>query len=185
MSNNPYAPPITIDPIEEPFVSSDDVLAGRFTRFAAAFVDGLAMLLVFIPVIIFSGYFERARAQKVGSLESLGMSLLGVAVMLALNGYLLYSRGQTVGKFLTKIQIVDFQTGALLPFLRVYVKRYLWSLPLTLSTAFIPGIIDDQLINLVVLLDVLMIFGKERRCLHDYIAGSKVVEFKENRARLA
>ena len=41
--------------------------------------------------------------------------------------------------------------------------------------SLIPGQADDILINLVSLVDALFIFGKQRRCLHDYIAGSKVV----------
>jgi uncharacterized RDD family membrane protein YckC len=33
-----------------------------------------------------------------------------------------------------------------------------------------------QFIPLYGLIDVLLIFGSERRCIHDYLAGTKVVE---------
>jgi hypothetical protein len=48
-------------------------------------------------------------------------------------------------------------------------------MPLVLIVAMVPGVIDDLLINLVTIVDALFIFGKERRCLHDFIAGSKVI----------
>jgi uncharacterized RDD family membrane protein YckC len=107
-----------------------------------------------------------------------------MALMLALNGHLLATRGQTVGKLLTKIQIVDAQSGGLLPFLRVYVYRYLWMLPLVFVVALIPGTVDDGLVNVVAIIDALFIFGAARRCLHDYIAGSKVVLYQAHRQRV-
>ena len=75
-------------------------------------------------------------------------------------------------------------TGDLLPFLRVYVFRYLWTLPIVILVVLIPGQIDNLLLNAVVLIDVLFIFGAASRCLHDYIAGSSVVQFAENRTKL-
>ncbi len=165
-------------------VSENDVLAGRFTRLAAALVDGILILVIIIPVMLATGYYARAQTQQIGFLEQLAMSLFSMFVMLALNGYLLATQGQTIGKMLTKIQIVDVESGALLPFLRVYVYRYLWMLPLVFVVAFIPGTADDQFVNLAALINVLFIFGAARRCLHDYIAGSKVVLYKANRQRV-
>jgi uncharacterized RDD family membrane protein YckC len=128
-----------------------------------------------------TGYFQRIQEDQVGALKEVGMELFGIAVMLALNGYLLSRRGQSVGKLLTKIQIVDVADGKLLPFLRVYVYRHLWVLPLSILVNLIPGSFDDLIVNVVFLVDAVMIFGNERRCLHDYIAGSKVVLYRENR----
>ncbi len=144
-------------------------------------VDGVLMMAIMFA----TGYHERTQAQQVGVLEQIAMSLLGMAVMLALNGYLLFTRGQSIGKMLTKIQIVDAQNGELLPFLRVYVYRYLWMLPITVVVALIPGPVDDLLVNVVALVDALMIFGAYRRCLHDYIAGSKVVLYQANRQKVS
>ena len=163
MSNNPYAPPATSGSIAFSADSTNDELAGRFTRFAAALVDGLLMMAIIGPVMFATGYFQRAQTQQAGPLEILGMSLLGVGVMLAFNGYFLFQRGQTIGKILTKIQIVDAQDGKLLPFLRVYVYRYLWMTPIVLVVAFIPGATDDLLVNVLGLIDSLLIFGGERR----------------------
>jgi hypothetical protein len=148
-------------------------------------VDGILMMAIYMPIMFATGYFERAQAQQVGFLEQFAMSLLGMAVMLVLNGYLLFSRGQSIGKVLTKIQIVDVRSGGLLPFLRVYVYRYLWILPLVVVAAIIPGRADDLLVNVVALIDAAMIFGANRRCLHDYIAGSKVVFYQANRQKVS
>lgn len=185
MSINPYASPSTSGGENDFSLSESDELAGRFTRLAAAMVDGIPMLAITIPVMLATGYYARAQTQQIGFLEQLAMSLFGMFVMLALNGYLLATRGQTIGKMLTKIQIVDAESGGLLPFLRVYVYRYLWMLPFVFVVAFIPGTADDQLINFAALINILFIFGAARRCLHDYIAGSKVVLYKPNRQRVA
>jgi uncharacterized RDD family membrane protein YckC len=132
-------------------------------------------MAITLPVGLATGFYARAQTQQVGILEQFAMVALGLIVMLAFQGYLLATRGQTIGKWLTKIRIVDAKTGALLPFVRVYVYRYLWLMPLVLIVAMVPGVIDDLLINLVTIVDALFIFGKERRCLHDFIAGSKVI----------
>ena len=184
MSSNPYAPPATseVNFNADP-TNHEDELAGRFTRFASAFVDGILMMGITAPVLYATGYYERARLQQLGWFEQIAMSLFGMAVMLGLNGYLLFTRGQTVGKMLTKIQIVDASNGGLLPFLRVYVYRYLWLTPLVIVVAIIPGNLDNFLVNVVAIIDALMIFGQQQRCLHDYIANSKVVLYKPNRMK--
>lgn len=183
MNENPYASPVHVD---DPVATSTNVIdspAGRFTRFAAAMVDGILMLGILMPIQFATGYIARAQSLQVSVFEQLAMSVLGLLTFLILNGYLLYTRGQTIGKFLTKIQVVDNESGSLLPFLRVYVFRHLWTLPIVILVVVIPGGLDDLLLNFVVLVDVLLIFGAARRCLHDYIAGSAVVLFRENRSR--
>ena len=185
MSTNPYTPPSTISEPQFSGDSTDEPLAGRFTRFAAAMVDGILILIIVLAVQFLTGFVQRTAMQQASILEQMVMSLLGIAVMLLLNGYLLVSRGQTIGKMLTNIQIVDFDTGKLLPFVRVYVYRYLWTLPFFLTAVLIPGTRDDALINLVVLIDALFIFSELRRCLHDRIAGSKVVLYRAGRERLS
>jgi len=79
-----------------------------------------------------------------------------------------------------KIQVVDFQTGNLISLVRLLMRQF-WTIPLVLIALIIPGQVDDLLLNFVLLIDPLMIFGANRRCLHDLLAGSKVVQFKPNR----
>lgn len=58
--------------------------------------------------------------------------------------------------------------------------RFFWLLLLVLGGRTI----DDFVVSILYLVDALMIFGNERRYLHDYIAGSKVVLYRENRPLL-
>ena len=191
MSINPYAPPSMTDGMEyakeresDELAGESDELAGRLTRFVSALVDGILMMGILMPIQFATEFYERASTQTAGILEQILMTLLRIAVMLALNGYLLFTRGQSIGKMITGIQIVDFKSGDLLPFLRLYVYRYLWILPLIVFVILIPATVGDLLFNVVVLVNVLIIFGAESRCFHDYIAGTKVVLYRAGRQQL-
>ncbi len=163
-------------------VSDPDALAERFTRLVAAVVDGALLFAVLAPIQMLSGFHERARSGQAGQLESLVMSLLAIGIMLGLHGRLLYTRGQTIGKVLMRIQIVDRDQGGRMPFFRVFVLRYLWLTPLGLLGILFPIIpLFNALLYLLVLVDALMIFGENRQCLHDLIAGSKVVQYEPDR----
>ncbi len=176
---NPYAP--TTDTHLDRTSVGPIVQASRLTRLAAAIVDGILMMAIVMPVSFAIGFMQRSATGEVSLIENLLMSFFGMIVMLSVNGYFLATRGQTVGKMLTKIQIVDAETNQLLPFVRVYVYRYLWILPLVILTAVIPGTLDNNLVNLASLVDVLMIFRGDHRCLHDLLAGSKVVAYQPSR----
>ena len=174
--SNPYAAP-SAPASPDPFpTASGPILAGRFTRFAAAIVDGLIVMAIVVPVQIMTGFTGRVMAGEASLVEQLVMSGFGMIAFLVPHGYLLLTRGQTIGKMLTRIRIVDHDTEELLPPMRVYVARYLWTLPFVLAVIVIPGPSDDMLVNVLILIDVLLIFGASRRCIHDYLAGSKVVQ---------
>jgi uncharacterized RDD family membrane protein YckC len=85
-----------------------------------------------------------------------------------LHGYYLKVGGQTIGKKIVGIRIADLNNN--IPgFAKVLGLRYL---PIQ-AAALIP--IVGFLYPLV---DVLFIFFPDRRCLHDLIAGTKVVKVK-------
>jgi len=89
-----------------------------------------------------------------------------LAVSLAINAYLLAKDGQTVGKKLVGTRIVANADEQILSFGRVFGLRYP---PLSLiSQIRLVG-------SLFCLVNVLFIFRKDKRCIHDLIAGSKVV----------
>ena len=140
--------------------------ARRMQRLACAIADGLVLIAINIPVMMATGYWERAMQQQVTMAEQLGYSLFGVVIYMLINGYPLAKRGQSIGKMLGGIRIVDNDTGEILPLGRLYLLRML---PIQIAN-FIP--IAGQVINLI---NALMIFGQERRCLHDRIANTKVV----------
>ena len=184
-AENPYAQPNLVD--DGPTTPHDvatqdpDALAPRMTRLGAAIIDSILIMVVVVPGMFLSGYIQRAATQPPGFVEQLLMSLAGLVVFLVFNGYPLMTRGQTLGKMITGIQIVDHETTRLLPFYRVWLLRYLWTLPFTIIAMLIPGQNDDLVVNFAVMIDVLMIFGKQQRCLHDLIADSKVVHYKPDR----
>ena len=92
-------------------------------------------------------------------------TLLGFIVFLLVHGYLLATRGQTVGKLLTKIRIVR-SDGTRASFGRLVGLRFL----LNSFLALIPVVG-----TIYALVDVLFIFRAERRCIHDLIADTIVV----------
>lgn len=93
---------------------------------------------------------------------ALGPLAIGVVQVL-----LLAARGQTIGKFAMGVRIVDYHDESNPGFLRAAVVRSL-----------IPGFLAaiPCLGALFALFDLLCIFGAEHRCLHDYMADTKVVD---------
>ncbi len=173
---NPYTSPATelSDVPTSSEADPDAPLAGRFTRYVAVMVDGLLIWLVYGPYYILSGAFERQTLQQATPMDEIIGAVVGIVAFLLFHGYLLVTRGQSIGKWLTGIRIVDHRTGGLLSFKRVYVYRSLWYLPLVILTIIIPGQIDSYIVGVVMTIDVLLIFGSRRRCLHDHFAGSIV-----------
>ncbi len=186
MSDNPYAAPNFSKPIHMPAVNQDDELADRSVRLVAAILDAVALMAVLMPLFIYVVFAERESIHPSPLVEELLITLLANVVFLALNGYLLVDRGQTIGKYLMKIQIVDQKSCELLPFFRVYVCRNLWIPIIALVCVLFWDSVDvgDSVTGFLSLIDAVSIFGAGRLCLHDYIAFSKVVKFQENRPRL-
>jgi len=181
---NPYATSFVDTEALPVQIPHPDELAGRLVRLGAAMIDGILISVFILPVALITGYFQRAATQSIGVVDEAMMALVSVAGVLIMNGYLLASRGQTIGKLVTKIQIVDFKTSSLIPFARLYIFRYLWMLPFAIVTWFIPGTVDAQILGILNTISILLIFGGQRRCLHDYLAGSKVVLYLPDRPRL-
>jgi uncharacterized RDD family membrane protein YckC len=184
----PGRPPTVPPPIPNAELSFDPsaerspiVLAGRGTRLAAVLLDGLIMSVALWPLMYGSGYLARVDVGSAAPNEEILWALIGGLVFMAFHGYLLTTRGQTIGKYFAKIQIVDSRSHRLLPFVRVLICRYFWLFPAVVVTAMIPGQADNLAISALTLLDAIMIFGAARRCLHDYFAGSIVIAWQPAR----
>jgi uncharacterized RDD family membrane protein YckC len=162
---NPYAPPKADLSFFKDFVP-DAELARRLTRLAAAFVDGIISLAYAIPLMYLLRVWTYVTRQQEPPFlliaASSGLSFIGFCLI---HGYFLKKSGQTLGKKLTGIHITDLD-GNVPNFATVILLRYL---PISL-VALIPGV--GPWLSLI---DVLSIFGEERRCVHDLIAGTKVV----------
>jgi uncharacterized RDD family membrane protein YckC len=80
--------------------------------------------------LYFTGLWQDAMAGQTNFLSTLGIGVLGLIVTLLLNGYLLHTSGQTIGKRLvgTRLvgtRIVSFDDNRILPLWKVFTLRYL------------------------------------------------------------
>jgi uncharacterized RDD family membrane protein YckC len=140
-------------------------LAGRVRRLVATAVDMLLVPLLTVFLVMVFGVVEDAEDYR--SMAWLGWVLvLAVTSYLALNGYLLWRRGQTIGKALLRIRIVSSRERAPAPF---------WKL-VGIRAPFFPLLYLVVMWPLILLpvLDQAFIFGRRRRCLHDLAAGTVV-----------
>ena len=159
---NPYAPPTTdldggLGPQSDP---SGQIPAERGTRLGAVLLDGLVTLGVALPGGAISLLLN-------GDGKFLGYGIAGLAV-LALGIYqivLISTTGQSLAKKWLHIKIVKIDGS-----------------PVTFGSgvgmrSWLPGLIGavPYVGSIFSLVDALYIFGDERRCLHDRIAGTKVI----------
>jgi uncharacterized RDD family membrane protein YckC len=167
---DPYRPPAFDDgPKLEPAADGTRVLATRGQRFGAAFLDrliGRLVLLAFQYALGVHTGFPRARLLLL-AFPQVRWGLGAMLVYLALNGYLLAQSGQTIGKRLLGIRIVNFADGSPTPLVRILALR-IWPFQLV---PFIP--IVGPFASLI---DALAIFREDHRCLHDHVAGTMVVK---------
>ena len=169
--HDPYASPDAL--VAPPPSTGGHELADRWVRLAAVLIDAAIALVVMVPLMLMGGYWQAAfEAGKSGGFGfmPLGTTLLwavvGFVVFALVQGYPLHARGQTWGKKLLSIRIVDLQ-GHTPPLADLLLKRYL---P-THAIVNIPCVG-----GLYALVDALMIFRQDQRCLHDLIAGTRVVK---------
>jgi uncharacterized RDD family membrane protein YckC len=160
--DNVYSPPAA-----DLETSQGSILASRWARLAGSLVDGIVSMIILGPVMYFTGFWERAMSGEVPILDTIIYGLLGLVVYLVLNGYLLSKHGQTIGKLVLGTKIISVETNEILPLWKVFVVRYL---PLAVL-ANLPLIGP-----LIVMIDSLFIFRKDKRCVHDLIAGTKVIK---------
>lgn len=166
---NIYSPPGSdLEGASEKLEASgiDRNLASRWARFGAYFIDSIILILPYVAIYSLTDYWEEALNEGISIAEQSLYFLMGFAQYLLVNGYLLHSRGQTVGKWVLGIKIVSANSNNILPLWKVFFVRYV---PFSI-VAMLPfvglflAIIND-----------LFIFRKDKRCIHDHLAGSKVI----------
>ena len=160
---NLYAPPEA--DVETPDRHPDE-LATRVSRLGASIIDTIAISLIFWPLIVAFGFWEKMSAGRSTQIDSMVILIIGMGVFLLLQGYLLATRGQSIGKVIVGIRIVSVANGKILSLPRLFLLRYV---PFYIG-GILPGVGP-----FVGLINVLFIFRQDRRCLHDHVAGTKVV----------
>jgi uncharacterized RDD family membrane protein YckC len=147
-------------------------LASRWKRLVATLIDSLLMTLLLAPFATILGIDEveslLMNREVIPIVLLLKMHMGLFVCLLVLNGWLLFRYGQTVGKRLLKIAIAT-DSYQIPDFNRLIMLRYF---PFFLVRA-IPGL------NLLNLVDTLFIFREDRRCLHDIVAGTKVIDVSQ------
>ncbi len=142
-------------------------LASRVTRLGAVILNSFISVAVFLPIMAITGMFGQLDQDLDPSLGQLLSIALGGAVLAAVNIYFLVRDGQTIGKKILGIRIVRQEDGQLQSAGKVIGLRYI----LIQVIAVVPCV--GPLFGLV---DILFIFREDRRCIHDLIAGTKVVK---------
>ena len=142
----------------------------RMQRLAATGLDWSLITVVTLLVILATGVLEHAEDYANVGQTAVNAALCGIPAYLILNGWLLWTRGQTAGKAAMSLMIVDHQTGNCASLWKLLFVRAL--IPVVVIAA---GFIWE-LLWLLVLIDFCFIFRKDQRCLHDWVAGTRVVK---------
>jgi uncharacterized RDD family membrane protein YckC len=161
-------------------VSTPDLtMAGLPLRFTAALIDGGLQWICWMPASLAASRIISDRLADHEALsfdmvlnasaESIGKSLPFLIALVLLQATLLCLRSQSLGKMLMGLRIVTLRDGTPGGPLRAFLLRGL----LTWVIECVPVVG-----KLYWLVDSFSIFREDQRCLHDLIAGTKVVRLK-------
>lgn len=167
-ATNPYAPPKGA--VRDIDVNEGLEHAERITRLAAAFLDGIVfMAMVYLPALIAmagGGAFAQP-----GEAVEMNQTLIVLGSVLAIAGLvawiwltILYvsRNGQSIAKKMLGIKVVR-KDGS----------------PASLGRIFLLRNVVNSLLGLIplyALIDILLIFGNDRQCIHDKLADTIVVK---------
>lgn len=164
---NPYAPPrARVRDVVAPRAAL--VPAERSTRLGAAIVDGLIVsVMVYLPM--FLGFMVGASGVESGNeaagtilLVGVGLGLIGLIVWMWMTLKQMNETGQSLAKKYFNIKVVRSDGS------HASLGNLVW------KRNVLNGLLG--IIPLYGLIELLFIFGEERRCLHDRIADTIVVE---------
>lgn len=167
---NPYTSPTTDPTVVSP-VSGQLQLATPSDRFLGAFIDGLVGFAISIP--FWGVLFLTGVIRDMDDIETINIgytvlfTIFYFIVFISIQWKFLNATGQTIGKKVAKTRIVTMD-GKKPPIGDLVGKRY----------AFVSVISIIPVVGGVLsLVDALMVFKSDRRCLHDLVAGTQVVKF--------
>jgi uncharacterized RDD family membrane protein YckC len=172
------APPEGFDTPQSFVVSEPGIeLASLGQRFGAALIDGTLKALCWLPTAsaIWAVVGEEIRAGRQPSPAELMAAMDGVLIkslpflitLAVAQGVLIARRSQSIGKLIIGIRILRVRSNRPAGFVHGFLLR-----------GTIPWVLEQIpfLGAMFWCLDVSFIFGRERRCGHDFIAGTKVVK---------
>lgn len=167
-STNPYAPPQgAVRDVNE--AGTPHELAERVSRLVASILDGIIFgamcYLPFAVVFIAAGGMTDPEVVEANApLLGLGMllSLVGVVAWLWLTIRNVAANGQTIAKKMLGIKVVRVDGS------KASLSRIFW------LRNVVNGLLS--IVPLYGLIDIVLIFGAERQCIHDKIADTIVVK---------
>lgn len=163
MEQNPYQTPSAAPSLPEQDSAEVYGLATRGERLGGAMLDTLIVLAISFGAGMLIGLFPATIGSRI---PERFYDFIGLPVMLLANIVPLATRGQTLGKMMLGTKIVTLADQKP-PLWRLLLLRYVpqWII------AFLPaGMSAISLVN------ALFIFRQDHRCLHDLLAGTKVVK---------
>jgi uncharacterized RDD family membrane protein YckC len=174
---NPFAPPTANIDVNAPLPVAEGGLvpATRMSRLGGSMLDGLLFGVALVPAIVI-GVTQGALAgasqgKEVSPLWWVGasplqiLSIIAWIALIAYQAYLVTKTGQSIGKRVARTRIVRVDGGPAGFVKGVLLRGWLFGV-----FSMVPAV--GRFIGLA---DALFIFGGERRCLHDRLAGTRVV----------
>ena len=145
----------------------DKHLASRWARLGAYLIDTIILILPYVAVFILTDFWEGTLNEGISVTEQIAYFFVGLAQYLLVNGYLLHRRGQTIGKWVLGIKIVSVKSNKILPLWKVFLVRYVVFAVIAMLpfVGYLLAIVND-----------LFIFRKDKRCIHDHLAGTRVIK---------
>jgi uncharacterized RDD family membrane protein YckC len=163
---NPYAPP---QGAVRDFDTLSFELAERVSRLVAAILDGIIFAVMcyvpFLVVLLAAGGMQDPEALQANA------PLLGLGVLVSLAGLVgwiwltvrnVAANGQTIAKKMLGIKVVRVDGS------KASLSRIFW------LRNVVNGLLG--IVPLYSLVDIVLIFGAERQCIHDKIADTIVVK---------
>jgi uncharacterized RDD family membrane protein YckC len=165
------APGLTVPVAPVPSAESL-VLASRWARLGAVILDSIIGAVVMAPgfvLLVMAGALANNANDANPALALAGIMACGIGglVIFGIQIFMLVKYGQTIAKKLLGIRIVTYPEGASPGFVKVILLRIV-----------VNGLIGAVpfLGFIYTLIDACFIFGADRRCVHDHIAGTQVVK---------
>lgn len=200
---NPFASPQCDQTATDPLAPDRQILPSRWRRLFAAMLDIFVILNAVVSSLFLWTRAEYAvntsapskatraltsSADLYWSITSSAATIAALSVLFycLLNGYLLYARGQTIGKAIFRMKTVR-RDGTRAGLMRLVFVRYVPSAIYSIAAVYFSDPIMREGLGLFgfglglaflcsPLLDLLFIFTREKRCLHDYLANTIVVK---------
>ncbi|WP_205522651.1 MULTISPECIES: RDD family protein [Myxococcus] len=141
--------------------------ASREDRFLANLVDSIVVFVPFVAGLVMFALTAEPTDEEFASFGFVLFGLLGSLVLCLVQLYLSGQNGQSLGKRWRHIRVVRMD-GSHVSLARIIFLRNL-----------LPSFLN-QVLCVFGLADALCIFRDDRRCIHDYLADTEVIQVPEH-----